>query len=496
MNTPQTPIISIKNMHKTFPGVYALKGVDFDIFHGEVHALIGENGAGKSTLIKIMSGVHDYSEGTYLIDGEPASVQTPMDAIKKGISVIYQELNLVGSLSIAENVYFGRLPAKHGNVLWKKLYRDTNHYLEMVGMRIDPRMKVQYLSVAQQQLVEIAKAISLKSKVIIMDEPTSALSPKEISYLFKVIRQLMADGIGVIYVSHKLNEIMELSNRITILRDGEFVNMVKTEVTDEQQLIYMMVGRKLSDMFPKREPSIGGTMLDVKELTTEKTSGVSFNVLKGEIVGISGLMGAGRTEMVMALVGIEKKLSGTMTLDGKTLNNISPMAARRAGIGFVPENRKTEGILPNLSVRENISIAALKYLSTLIHIHSKIERTEVSKMIESISIKTPTMEQLVSKLSGGNQQKVLLARWLLKKDLKLLIIDEPTRGIDVGAKAEIYNIMAKLAEQGLSILVVSSELPELLGICDRIYVMKDNRITGEFKASEATEAMLLEKAIR
>ncbi|MCL2035445.1 MAG: sugar ABC transporter ATP-binding protein [Oscillospiraceae bacterium] len=489
------PILKIKNMHKTFPGVYALKGVEFDIFPGEVHALVGENGAGKSTLIKIMSGVYDFSEGEYEIEGKSANIQNPLDAINKGLSVIYQELNLVGSLSVAENVYFGRLPAKNGQVKWKELYSETKRYLEMVGLNVDPRLKVQYLSVAQQQLVEIAKAISLNSKVIIMDEPTSALSPKEIEYLFKVIRELSASSVGIVYVSHKLSEIFELSNRITVFRDGQRVGTVNTGDVGEQHLIMMMVGRELADMFPKHTPAIGDVMLDVKDLTTEKVSDITFNIRKGEIVGFSGLMGAGRTELTMALFGVDRHIRGTITIDGKKLAGASPNEARKSGLGLVPENRKEGGIFPGLSVLKNMTIVSLSYFTSGIHIHTGAERKSVQDMINSISIRTPSMEQLVSKLSGGNQQKVLLARWLLKKDLKLLIIDEPTRGIDVGAKAEIYEIMVKLADQGLSILMVSSELPELLGVCDRIYVMKNGRITGEFNKSEASEELLLEKAI-
>ena len=490
-----TPLLTIKNMHKTFPGVYALKGVDFDIYPGEVHALVGENGAGKSTLIKIMAGVHDFSEGEYQIAGQPANVKQPLDAINKGVSVIYQELNLVGNLSIAENVYFGRLPSKFGNVLWKQLYADTNRYLEMVGLKVDPRMKVQYLSVAEQQLVEIAKAVSLNAKVIIMDEPTSALSPKEIEFLFEIIKNLAASGVGIIYISHKLNEVFEISGRISVLRDGELIDVVNTKDVDQQKIITMMVGRQLSDMFPERTGRMGDVLLEVKNLSTEKVTDVTFNIRRGEIVGFSGLMGAGRTELTMGLFGLDKRLSGEMFIDGKKFTGLNSYEARRAGIGYVPEDRKLGGIFPDLSVLKNMTVVSLARFSRGTHIRSSQERENVQGMIESISIRTPSMEQLISKLSGGNQQKVLLARWLLNQELKLLIIDEPTRGIDVGAKTEIFEIIAKLAEDGLSVLIVSSELPELLGICDRIYVMKNGRITGEFNKEEASEERLLEKAI-
>lgn len=491
----KTPMIQIENMHKTFPGVHALKGVNFDLNAGEVHALVGENGAGKSTLIKIISGVHLFSEGSYKIEGCDACIKNPMDAIKKGISVIYQELNLVPSLTVAENIYFGRLPSRNGRVLWKELYEHSQKYLEMVGLLVNPRMKVQHLSIAQQQLVEIAKAVSLNAKVIIMDEPTSALSPKEIESLFTVIDRLKSANVAVMYVSHKLEEIFRISDRISVFRDGAGVGTMNCCNIDQQGLIEMMVGRKLSDMFPPRNRSIGEVLLDVKELTTDKVTKLSFYIRKGEIVGFSGLMGAGRTEMARGLFGVDKRAHGSVRLDGKSVDKDSTIAARAAGMGLVPENRKDDGLLPNLSVKKNMTIVSLDQVSKWIHVNRRKEAVDASSLIEKLRIKTPTMEQLITKLSGGNQQKVLLARWLMKRNLKLLIIDEPTRGIDVGAKAEIYNLMDMLAKQGLAILMVSSELPEILGMCDRVYVMKDGKITGEFEANQATEATLLAKAI-
>lgn len=491
----QAPILDIRGMHKFFPGVHALKGVDLALYPGEVHALVGENGAGKSTLIKIISGVYDYSQGEYYLNGQPAQIKTPIDAISQGISVIYQELNLVPCLSISENVFFGRLPAKGGKVQWKKLHEQTAEYLRQVGLHVDPRMKLQYLSVAQQQLVEIAKAISLNAKIIIMDEPTSALSPKEIDSLFKVIAQLKAQGVAIAYVSHKLDEIFAISDRITILRDGASMGMVPTSEIDQQTLIERMVGRKMSDMFPNKDPHIGETVLEVKNMSSERVHDLSFYVRRGEIVGFSGLMGAGRTEMTRALFGIDRRTSGTVILDGKELPNHDPVAAKNAGMGYVVEDRKDYGILPNLSVRKNMTISSLHQISKGIHLLKRKETKDVTEMVEKLSVKTPSLEQLISKLSGGNQQKVLLARWLINENLKLLIIDEPTRGIDVGAKSEIYSLMNQLASEGLAILMVSSELPEILGMCDRIYVMKDSRITGEFDRADASETALLEKAI-
>lgn len=491
----RNPIIQIRDMCKTFPGVQALKGVNLDLYPGEVHALVGENGAGKSTLIKIISGVHDFTEGEYKINGQDADIKKTSDAIEKGISVIYQELNLVSSLSIAENVFFGRLPQKKGIVQWKALYEETQKYMEMVGLHVSPKMKLQYLSVAQQQLVEIVKSVSLNSKVIIMDEPTSALSPNEIQNLFRVMEGLKKQGVAILYVSHKLGEIFAISDRISIFRDGIHIDTVNTGDIDEQQLIEKMVGRKVSDMFPQKEAQFGEKILEVDKLSTEKVHGLSFYVKSGEIVGFSGLMGAGRTEMAMGVFGVDKRLEGSVKIAGKEVARNSPFAAREAGMGLVVEDRKQGGIFPQLSVKTNMTLVSLKQVVKGFAIQGKKEKNDVQKMVDQLLIKTPNMKQYISKLSGGNQQKVLLARWLMKENLKLLIIDEPTRGIDVGAKAEIYHLIHKLAKQGLAILVVSSEMTEILGMCNRIYVMKDGEITAEVDAKEATETLLLDKAI-
>lgn len=491
----RNPIIQIRDMCKTFPGVQALKGVNLDLYPGEVHALVGENGAGKSTLIKIISGVHDFTEGEYKINGQDADIKKTSDAIEKGISVIYQELNLVSSLSIAENVFFGRLPQKKGIVQWKALYEETQKYMEMVGLHVSPKMKLQYLSVAQQQLVEIVKSVSLNSKVIIMDEPTSALSPNEIQNLFRVMEGLKKQGVAILYVSHKLGEIFAISDRISIFRDGIHIDTVNTGDIDEQQLIEKMVGRKVSDMFPQKEAQFGEKILEVDKLSTEKVHGLSFYVKSGEIVGFSGLMGAGRTEMAMGVFGVDKRLEGSVKIAGKEVARNSPFAAREAGMGLVVEDRKQGGIFPQLSVKTNMTLVSLKQVVKGFAIQGKKEKNDVQKMVDQLLIKTPNMKQYISKLSGGNQQKVLLARWLMKENLKLLIIDEPTRGIDVGAKAEIYHLIHKLAKQGLAILVVSSEMTEILGMCNRIYVMKDGEITAEVDAEEATETLLLDKAI-
>ncbi|MGI6215554.1 MAG: sugar ABC transporter ATP-binding protein, partial [Christensenellales bacterium] len=356
-------------------------------------------------------------------------------------------------------------------------------------------IKMQYLSIAQQQLVEIAKAISMQSKVLIMDEPTSALSPTEIKYLFKVIEKIKKQNVGIIYISHKLDEIFSIADRITVFRDGTKITTENAGKLNNEDLINMMVGRKLDDVFPPKERKSGKRVLTVDNLSSDKVHSLSFYIREGEIVGFSGLMGAGRTEMTKALVGIDKRTSGKVLIFDKPLPKNDPISARKMGIGLVSENRKELGILPNLSVEKNVSVVSLDQVSHGPVINRSKERISTNAIVEELSIKTPSLTQLITKLSGGNQQKVMLARWLIKQNLKLLIIDEPTRGIDVGSKAEVYELMHQLAKKGLSILMVSSELSEVLGMCDRIYVMKEGKITGEFNAEDADEVTLLSKAI-
>jgi ABC-type sugar transport system ATPase subunit len=490
------PVISLQKVHKQFPGVYALKDVDFDLRAGEVHALVGENGAGKSTLIKILSGVYDYQQGTYLIDGSVAGIGRPMDAIERGISVVYQELELVSALSVAENVFFGRLPhTRGGRVLWGELYARTEELLRQVGLDISVRTRVGHLGIAAQQLVEIAKALSLQARVIVMDEPTSALSPQEIERLFELIEQLRERGVGIVYVSHKLEEILRLSDRVTVLRDGERVGTEQTAELDEKRLIGLMVGREMAEGVSRSQVEVGPVILEVEGLTTARVEEVSFKVRAGEIVGFSGLMGAGRTELARGIFGIDPRMSGEILLGGVPIPTNDPPAARRLGLGLVPEDRRGDGIFPHLSVSENMTIAALAQFVRRSRIQPERERDEVNGMVEALAIRTPSADQVISKLSGGNQQKVLIARWLLKENLKVLFVDEPTRGIDVGAKAEIYRLLDDLAKRGLAVIVLSSEMPEILGLCDRIYVMSGGRITGEFGREEATQEKLLESAL-
>ncbi|MCL1855173.1 MAG: sugar ABC transporter ATP-binding protein [Clostridia bacterium] len=490
------PILTVQDMHMVFPGVHALKGVDFDLYPAEVHALVGENGAGKSTLIKILSGVYQRSSGAYSLNGEKAAFRSPAEAISAGISVIYQELSIVPCLSVAENIYFGRLPAVHGRVRWKELYEKSEEIMARIGLTVSPKTKAQQLSLAQQQLVEIAKAVSLGAKIIIMDEPTSALSPREVQRLFGVIRTLKAQNVAIIYVSHKLDEVFEIADRISVFKDGALMGTMPSGDIDQQRLIEMMVGRKLSDVFPKGKRAVGELVLDVSHLSTEKVHDISFQVRRGEIVGFAGLMGSGRTEMTKALYGIDKRAGGTVCVEGAELTPNAPVAAREAGMGLVVENRREGGVFPTMSVKANITVVSLRQLAKGLHIRKKEEAAQAGRMIDRFRIRTPSMEQLISKLSGGNQQKVLLARWLTKQNLKVLVIDEPTRGIDVGAKAEIYTLMDQLARSGLAIVMVSSELPEIIGMSDRVYVMKSGQISGECSREQATEAFILEKAIQ
>jgi len=490
------PYIELKNIHKTFPGVYALKNVSLSICPGEIHALVGENGAGKSTLIKVMAGYHLYEQGEYLINGKDANIQTPNDAIKAGIAVVYQELNIVDSLSVAENVFFGRLPKTAlGRVLWKKLYQDTKDILERIGLNIDPKRKAGFLSVAQKQMVEIARSMSMNPKVIIMDEPTSALAPSEINIILNVIEKLRAENIGILYISHKLDEVLKISNRITVLRDGEFIECVSTPKTNEKNLINLMVGRSMEQIYKRKSCAEEEIALEVDGLSTDKVKDISFYVKKGEIVGFSGLMGAGRTELAKGLFGADEREQGTIKILGNSLNKNSKVKAVGLGMGFIPEDRKDEGILPNLTVRENTTISAITACAEKGVVSKRKEVQVTDEMIKNLHIKTSGQEQLIVNLSGGNQQKVLLARWMAKKNLKVLIVDEPTRGIDVGAKHEIYTLLDSLVQTGLAVVIMSSEMQELLGACDRIYVMRKGRITGEYSAQEATAEKLLESAI-
>lgn len=493
-NTTEFPV-SLRNIWKRFPGVQALSDVDFDLRHGEVHAVVGENGAGKSTLIKILSGVYRPDSGSYTIDGRSARVNNPHDAIAAGISVVYQELKLIPNMSIAENIFFGRLPTKSGRIDWGCLYEKSVTALNEVGLSVDPRLKAQYLGVGQQQLIEIAHALTQSARVLIMDEPTSALSPQEIERLFSLILRLKKQGVATVYVSHKLQEILDLSDRVSVLRDGKLIRTAPTVEFNRKTLIKLMVGRSLDRESTKIPAGTESVAIELHGLSTAQIHEVSLRANSGEIVGLFGLMGAGRTELARAIVGIDQRLHGRIEIHGQSLKPNSPAAAKRLGVGMMPENRRTDGLFPEQSVLHNMTIAALERYTRRCVIDPSQEREAASQLVKTMSIRTPSLQQRIAVLSGGNQQKVIMARWLLKDDLKVLIVDEPTRGIDIGAKVEIYQLLREMAGRGLAMIVISSEMPELLDLCNRIYVMKNGRLTAEFSGNNNTQENLLASAI-
>jgi ABC-type sugar transport system ATPase subunit len=492
------PVLQMRGIGKRFPGVHALDGVDFEVRPGEVHALLGENGAGKSTLIKIMAGVHVPDEGEYLVDGQPMTFGSPKDAHAHGVSVVFQELSQVESLSVAENVFFGRLPSTPlGTVDRGTLHREASKLLHRVGLTVDPGTRLGFLSVAQRQLVEIAKALSTEAKVIAMDEPTSALSYAEIETLFELVGKLTEQGVGVVYVSHKLEELFRICDRITVLRDGRKVAETPTSEITSDELVRQMVGRKVESLFPRKARTFDpkeSPLLEVADLTSDMVQGVSFSVRAGEVVGFSGLMGSGRTELARALFGLDRT-TGVVRLDGRIVpRNSSPKAAER-GMGYVPEDRKADGLVLVSTIRNNMTLAVLRRLSRGGQVNRGKERGVVRDAIAQLRIKAHSAEQKVAALSGGNQQKVTLARWLIKEDLRVLILDEPTRGIDVNSKSEIYRLIATIAERGVAVLVMSSEMPELLSLCDRINVLRDGRLVEGFDHADATQENLMTAAI-
>ncbi|MCC7262332.1 MAG: sugar ABC transporter ATP-binding protein, partial [Candidatus Latescibacteria bacterium] len=422
-------------------------------------------------------------------------IRSPQDAIRRGISVVSQERDLAPRLSVAENIFFGRLPNRRGRVLWAQLYRDCAAILAQVGLEVDPQLGVEHLGIAARQLVEIARALSCQARVLIMDEPTSALTPAEIVRLFVLIRRLREQGTAVLYVSHKLEEVLALAGRITVLRDGARVATMGAGELDEARLIALMVGRPLGELFPRTQRVSGKVALEVQGLCTERVREISFQVAEGEIIGLSGLMGAGRTEVARAVLGLDRRLAGEVRVGGEVLPPDSCVAARRLGLGLVPEDRRGEGIFPQLGVDHNTSIASLERFSRRGWLRRDEERRAVAEQVQRLEIRTPSLSQRIALLSGGNQQKVLVARWLLRQGLRVLLVDEPTRGIDVGARAEIYRLLDQLAGQGLGLVVISSELPELLGLCDRVYVMKAGRITGSLLRAEASQERLLAMAL-
>ena len=488
-------VLEFKNISKYFPGVKALDDICFKAYGGEVLAFLGENGAGKSTLLKVLNGDYQPTKGEYLLDGVQKHFHSPHEAIQEGISVIYQERQILLELSVAENIYLGRMPVNRFGVIdTEKANHMAQEIINDFGLPISPSTKVKDLSIAYQQMVEIMKAYSRENlKVICFDEPTASLSDAEIDSLFEVIAKLKKQDKIIIYVSHRMKEIQQIADKVAIFKDGRYVDTVVTKEVPEQQMIKMMVGRDLGDIFASldRNKKIGDVLLEVKDVSSDYVKPVSFTLHKGEVLGFSGLVGAGRTELMRAIIGADKMKTGEIYLEGKKILNRSPKDAVENGIVLVPEDRKLQGILSNLSVSGNINISLLdKNSNGLGVIDPKKEAQAADKGIADFKIKTPSPDKKIVELSGGNQQKCIVARWLATNP-KVLILDEPTKGIDVGAKSEFYNMICEFAKQGLGVILVSSELPEVIGLSDRIIVMRSLRVSGEVLREDATEDKLL-----
>ncbi len=491
-----TALLECKGIGKSFPGVRALDGVNLSLRKGQVLSLIGENGAGKSTLMKILAGVQPPDDGEIFLDGKKIEIQSTRAALDLGISLIHQELNLATNLSVGANVFLGREPLRGGLIDEAKIRRESAKYLEMVGLAVSPDTLVGDLTIGRQQMVEIAKALSVNARVLIMDEPTSSLSQSEAESLFVVIKDLRARGVSVIYISHRLGEVKELSDHVTVMRDGENAGELSREDVSHEAMVRLMVGRDLSEYYERKDREKGDLALEVKNLRTpvHPMHELSFSVKSGEIVGIAGLVGAGRTEMLETLFGVTPALGGSIRVSGEELKVDSPISAISAGIALAPEDRKKQGLVIDMTVRENLSLATLRRDQKKAGFLNFSKEGEIAKeMIEAMRIKTPNEDQVIRYLSGGNQQKVVLGKWLAMKP-KILLLDEPTRGIDVGAKSEIYALMEELAESGVAILFVSSEMEEILGMADRALVMHEGRITGELSRSELTEEKIMHLA--
>ncbi|WP_217532478.1 ribose ABC transporter ATP-binding protein RbsA [Vibrio metschnikovii] len=490
------PILALSQIDKAFPGVKALDQACLNVYPGRVMALMGENGAGKSTLMKVLTGIYSKDAGTIDYQGQPASFKGPRDSQQAGISIIHQELNLIPQLTIAENIFLGReKTSAFGRILWQEMYAEADQLLARLNVKHSAKTLLGELSLGEQQMVEIAKALSFESKVIIMDEPTDALTDTETASLFNVINELRDQGCGIVYISHRLKEIFEICDDITVLRDGKFIGQCQVSETDEDGLIEMMVGRKLEEQYPRIdvEPE-NKVCLEVIGLTGSGIHDVSFTLRRGEILGISGLMGAGRSELMKVIYGALPSERGVINLNGRTINPVSPQDGLANGIAYISEDRKGDGLVLGLSVKENMSLCALDKLTKGIQIQHGAEAIAVEDFIQLFNIKTPSRNQIIGHLSGGNQQKVAIAKGLMTKP-KVLILDEPTRGVDVGAKKEIYQLINKFKAQGMSIILVSSEMPEVLGMSDRILVMHEGRISGEFDAKQANQENLLACAV-
>ncbi len=494
--TAESPALEMRNISKQFPGVRALDGVSLVVQPGEVHALLGENGAGKSTLMKILAGAQPMDAGEILLNGRVVHIDGPQRAMALGISIIYQEFNLAPTLSVGENIFLGREPigAIPGLVNFKKLYRDAQTLITNLGVPMDVRAPVSRLSVAQQQMVEIAKATSRNSKIIVMDEPSATLTDHELNALFELIRKLKAQGVSIIYISHRLEEVFQVCDTATIMRDSRHIITKPVAELTRDEIVKYMVGRELTEAIPKEAAPIGEVALEVKGLNRKNVlHDINFTIRKGEIVGLAGLVGSGRTETARAIFGADPIDSGEIRVNGRPVKVRSPQEAIKNGIGLVTEDRKQQGLILSMPVRHNTSMANLPVLSRAGFLMVGEERRVAEKYRKELATKTPTVEQAVKNLSGGNQQKVVLSKWLFSGS-RILIFDEPTRGIDVGAKSEIYKLMNKLAADGVAILMISSELPEVLGMSDRILVMHEGHISGELSRAQASQEAIMQLA--
>lgn len=486
--------LQLNNITKTYPGVTALKDVTLHVARGEVHALVGENGAGKSTLIKTCTGAVIPDSGQIVVDGKAFSAMTPKLSEEQGIAVIYQEFNLVGELSVAENIFLGRAIRKGIMVDKKAMINEARRIFQQFAIDIDPNIPVSSLTVGYQQLVEIAKALSQQARILIMDEPSAPLTNAEVERMYRMVDKLKAEGVSIIYISHRLEEIFRLTDRITVMRDGEIVKTMNTRDTNIDELIKLMVGRELKETYPAREPCVREeVLLDVRNLCGNGLSDLSFQVKRGEVLGLAGLIGSGRTELAELIFGVKPKTGGQIFLKGKEISPKTPRAAIDHGIALVPEDRKKQGALLELDIKGNICLPILKRISKWSRLNKREERSIAAKYQESLKIKTPSLDQKIKNLSGGNQQKVIVAKWLAA-DCDLIIFDEPTRGIDVGAKYEIYKLVNSLVESGKTVLMISSEMGEIMGMCDRIIVLSEGRITGTLNKDQFSQEAIMSLA--
>ncbi len=498
MNDKSHPVLECKNIVKQFPGVRALKGINVDLYPGEVHVLVGANGAGKSTFVKILAGVYQPDAGEIILDGKPVSMKNPEVALDLGISIVYQNFNLIGKMDVGQNIFLNREPLKGGvikRIDWDRIYSETKSILGRLNLHIDPRTKIKELSVADLQMVEIAKALSVKSRILVLDEPTSALSTQEIDGLFNRISLLRGEGVAILYISHRLEEIKRIGDRVSVFRDGEKVGTISVSEMDLKKIIKMMIGREIENIYPWKPRPIGEEILAVEKLTSPGTfKEISFTLRKGEILGITGLVGARRTELAHALFGALPIDSGRVMVEGRGVHIRSPENAIDMGIGLLPEDKDKYGLFSMMSVANNITSAGLKFLRKPLRLDLEKERHVAGEYVGRLLIRTPSVRARIKSLSGGNQQKVMLARSLFTNS-KILIFDEPTKGIDIGAKEEIYNLMMELASSGKAIIMISSEIAEIIGMADRILVMKGGRLTAAMSREEANQTKILESAL-